>query len=162
MLSARTKHQAKNLFAPLLFLRRSRCKRISIVSIQNPWNKVNSDARTIKVDTAWNNRDGFKSTKSGDDRIIEIAPSLLPMLKEIKLNPDGSGFVLPRLERWDLGQQAHDLRVFLAGMGLPRIRFHDLRATWATMLLSRGVEAIKVMKMADLRSQSGCRCERKH
>jgi integrase len=37
--------------------------------------------------------------------------------------------------------------MFLAGLGLPAIRFHDLRATWATLLLSKGVEAIKVMKM---------------
>lgn len=39
------------------------------------------------------------------------------------------------------------LRMFLLGLGLPAIRFHDLRATWATLLLSKGVEPIKVMFM---------------
>jgi len=111
------------------------------------WDKVNLDARTIKVDSAWNNKDGFKSTKSGNDRIIEIAPALLPVLKDLKLTSYDTPFVLPRSERWDRGQQAHDLRMFLAGMGLQPIRFHDLRATWATILLSKGVEPIKVMKM---------------
>ena len=37
--------------------------------------------------------------------------------------------------------------MFLTGLGLPAIRFHDLRATWATLLLSKGVEPIKVMIM---------------
>ena len=32
-------------------------------------------------------------------------------------------------------------------LGLPDIRFHDLRATWATIMLSKGVEPIKVMSM---------------
>jgi len=36
--------------------------------------------------------------------------------------------------------------MFLLGLGLPAIRFHDLRATWATLLLCKGVEPIKVMK----------------
>jgi integrase len=33
------------------------------------------------------------------------------------------------------------------GLGLPPIKFHDLRATWATLMLSKGVEPIKVMIM---------------
>jgi integrase len=32
-------------------------------------------------------------------------------------------------------------------MGLPAIRFHDLRATWATILLSQGIAPVTVMKM---------------
>jgi integrase len=30
---------------------------------------------------------------------------------------------------------------------LPAIRFHDLRATWATIMLGRGVEPVKVLKL---------------
>ena len=37
--------------------------------------------------------------------------------------------------------------MFLKGLGLPTIRFHDLRACWATVMLSRGIEPIKVMYM---------------
>ena len=37
--------------------------------------------------------------------------------------------------------------MFLEGLGLPRIRFHDLRATWATIMLSMGIAPIKVMAM---------------
>ncbi|MFN7685341.1 MAG: site-specific integrase, partial [Oligoflexia bacterium] len=111
------------------------------------WDKVNLDDRLIKVDTSWNNKDGFKCTKSGDDRIIEIAPNLLLTLKQLKIQQADSHFVLPRIDKWDKGEQARDLRLFLKGIGLPTIRFHDLRATWATILLSKGVEPIRVMKM---------------
>jgi len=111
------------------------------------WDKVNLDERKILVDCAWNSKDGFKSTKSGDDRIIEIAPNLQLILKQLKLMNHDSVFVLPRVDKWDKGEQARELRMFLTGLGLTSVRFHDLRATWATILLGKGVAPIKVMKM---------------
>ena len=111
------------------------------------WDKVNLKDRQILVDCAWNNKDGFKETKSGDDRIVEIAPSLLPLFEELKLSTYQTGFVLPRLWKWEKNEQARELRMFLSGIGLPEIRFHDPRATWCTLLLSKGVAPIKVMMM---------------
>jgi integrase len=111
------------------------------------WDKVSFETRQIKVDTSWNNKVGFKSTKSGDDRIVEISPTLLLMLKELRLAQSDSGFVLSRNDKWEKGEQARELRLFLAGLGLSQIRFHDLRATWATLLLSKGIVPIKVMAM---------------
>ena len=111
------------------------------------WDKVNFENRQILVSTSWNSKDGFKDTKSGDDRMIEIAPNLLTVLKELKLQGADSAFVLPRIDKWDKGEQARELRMFLAGLGLPTIRFHDLRATWATIMLSQGTPPIKVMIM---------------
>jgi integrase len=111
------------------------------------WDKVNFDERTVLVDTSWHRYHGFKSTKSGDDRIIEIAPNLLILLKELKIQNYDSNFVLPRVDKWDRGEQARDLRMFLQGINLPVIRFHDLRATWCTLMLQNGIEPIKVMKM---------------
>ena len=111
------------------------------------WDKVDFENRQITVDVAWNSKDGYKSTKSGDDRKLEIAPSFLIILKELKLQNSLSEFVLPRLRQWTGGEQARELRLFLSLMGLPSIRFHDLRATWATLMLTQGVAPIKVMKM---------------
>jgi integrase len=111
------------------------------------WDRVDLDRRTILVNCAWNSKDGFKSTKSGDDRLIEVAPALLPILRDLKDKADGSPYVLPHLYEWQKGEQARQLSTFLQANGLPEVRFHDLRATWATMLLSKGVEPIKVMKM---------------
>jgi integrase len=111
------------------------------------WDKVNLDERTILIDSSWNSKDGFKSTKSGDDRVAEIAPPLLPILRELRMKSADSCFVLPRLSRWDIGCQAEALRMFLIGLGLPVVRFHDLRATWCTLMLAKGVEPAKVMIM---------------
>ncbi|MNT89825.1 Phage integrase family protein [compost metagenome] len=49
------------------------------------------------------------------------------------------------MNRWDRGEQAYDLRLFLKAIGLHEIRFHDLRASWATLLLSKGVPPSQVM-----------------
>lgn len=111
------------------------------------WDKVNLDERTILVDTSWNNKDGFKSTKSGDDRMVEIAENLVPLLAELKLKNPDSVYVLPRNSQWDEGRQAAALQMFCVALGLPKIRFHDLRATWATLMLSKGVEPAKLMVM---------------
>lgn len=111
------------------------------------WDKVNLEERKILVDCSWNNKDGFKDTKSGDDRIVEIAPDLLTIFKQLHLSRAESNFVLSRIDKWDKGEQARELRMFLEGLGLPRIRFHDLRATWATLMLSKGIPPIKVMFM---------------
>ena len=113
-----------------------------------PQKKYYQDAKShFLVSRAWNNKDGFKDTKSGDDRIVEVAPKLMEILRELKLQNSGSEFVLPRISNWDKGEQARELRMFLTGLRLPAVRFHDLRATWATLLLSKGVTPIKVMIM---------------
>ncbi len=109
------------------------------------WINVNLEKRQILVNCSWSSKDGFKSTKSGNDRIVEIPNPLLPLLKELKLRSAECDFVLPRLGRWDRGEQAYDLRIFLKSIGLPEIRFHDLRASWATWLLDKGVAPSKVM-----------------
>ena len=111
------------------------------------WDKVDLTNRLIKVDCSWNNKDGFKSTKSGDDRMVEISPSLVSVLAELKLMQVDTIYVLPRLTEWTKGEQARALRTFLMPLNLPRIRFHDLRASWATVMLSKGIEPAKVMIM---------------
>jgi integrase len=111
------------------------------------WDKVDLNSRQILVDSSWSNKDGLKSTKSGNDRMVEIAPTLLPLLQELRLKSGGVGSVLERHQEWTDGRQAQELRRFQEGLGLPQTRFHDLRATWCTLMLSKGVEPIKVMLM---------------
>ena len=116
------------------------------------WENVDLEQSLIFVKEGWDSKNGFKDyTKSGHDRVVSICPELSIVLKELKLKSDGDYFVLPRLKLWERGEQATELRKFLVGIGLPRVRFHDLRATWATLLLSRGVEAIKLMQMGGWR-----------
>ncbi len=115
------------------------------------WDKVNLEQRTILVNCSWSSKDGYKSTKSGDDRIVEIPKPLLPLLQELKLASGDNDFVLPRLLKWDKGEQARILRMFLQLCDLPEVRFHDLRASWATLLLGKGVVPSKVMSMGGWR-----------
>lgn len=110
------------------------------------WDRVDLDRRIIVVCEAWTRQDGFKSTKSGDDRSVEIATSLIPTLKELYLSRTDE-FVLPRLKGWATGAQSEILKKFLASINLPIIRFHDIRASWATVMLSKGIEPIKIMSM---------------
>lgn len=112
---------------------------------------MNFQTRQITVNRAWNSKDGFKSTKSGHERILPINDALMLVLKELKLAGEGGEYVLPRSGKWNKGEQAREPRKFLALAGLPQIRFHDLRATWATMLLSKGTLPAQVMKMGGRR-----------
>ena len=45
------------------------------------WDKVYFEERQILVNCSWSNQTGFKDTKSGDDRKVEIAPPLLHLLR---------------------------------------------------------------------------------
>lgn len=75
---------------------------------------------------------------------------------DIKENSRGE-FVLPRLISWRKGNQAKELKVFCESIGLPKIRFHTLRACFATQLLGSGVAPLKVMKICgwkDLKTMS--------
>jgi len=49
--------------------------------------------------------------------------------------------------QWDKGLQAKVLRSFCFINGLPSIKFHTLRACFATQMLRNGVEAARVMKI---------------
>lgn len=109
------------------------------------WSKIDFDNQLIKVDEAWCSKLGFKTTKSGHARWVEIAPALLTFLEELKLETGETGFVLPRITEWERGLQARELALFLQGIGYAPVRFHDLRATWATVLLNKGIAPIKVM-----------------
>lgn len=118
------------------------------------WDHIDLENRKIYIKRTWNHKAGFKElTKSGEDRVAEIAPQLLTVLKEQKLKSyaDESVFVLPRIEAWDKGMQAEVLKYFLVGVGLPAIRFHDLRASFATACLGRGIAPAKVMSMCGWR-----------
>ncbi|NQZ02374.1 MAG: site-specific integrase, partial [Bdellovibrionales bacterium] len=53
----------------------------------------------------------------------------------------------PRFQSWKDGRQDEILRGFLEGYGLPSVRFHALRACFATQLIRDGVAPGVVMKI---------------
>lgn len=66
------------------------------------------------VSSEFRNSERFERAHSNIEKIIPLDSELL---KKLSLS------------------EARELRMFLLGRGLPGIRFHDLRATWVTILL---------------------------
>lgn len=73
---------------------------------------------------------------------------LVRLFRELAAKSGKSEFVLPRPKGWEHGSQAAELKAFLVSIGIPPIRFHDLRATWATFLLNESIAAAKIQASA--------------
>ncbi len=109
------------------------------------WSDVDLNKGLITVQRSYNKRAGeFKSTKAGYWRTVPISEDLNSLLRNLVLKDE---FVLPRIKSWEQGQQAKMLRSFCSEISIPRIKFHTLRACFATHLISDGVEPVKVMKV---------------
>jgi integrase len=67
----------------------------------------------------------------------------LKNLKSQNINTDGK--VLESLVHWRSGEQAKIIKIFCREVGITPIKFHDLRATFITQMLLKGVPLAKVM-----------------
>jgi len=113
------------------------------------WKDIDFDQRRIMINKSYNGRlKTTKSTKSGLWREVPMNEELFTFLRSLKASNNSSDSVLPRINSWKKGEAARETRKFLLGIGLPQIRFHDLRAIFATLLLRNGVPTITVMKIA--------------
>jgi len=108
----------------------------------------------IRVRKSWNTR--FKQvgpTKAGYWRTVPVSSEVYWFLMNERqlerLRPEE--FLLPRFSDWTKGGQARTLRAFCIGNSLPSIRFHTLRACFATQLISTGIPATVVMKICGWR-----------
>ena len=117
------------------------------------WSDVDFENSMIRVSKSFNSRtNSIKSTKAGYWRNIPISTNLLLVLKELKANcyvrsAVDQSFVLPRLGYWNKGLQARELKAFLKGVGMKPVKFHALRACFATQLLGKGIPPVVVMKI---------------
>lgn len=112
------------------------------------WTDIDFENKVISVTKAWTIKDGLGPTKSTRNRYIPISNELEMFLKNLKsksLNPDNK--VLESNKDWDQGNQAKVLKDFCRDIGITPIKFHDLRATFITQLLIKGVSLAKVMKI---------------
>jgi integrase len=111
------------------------------------WSDVDFENNQITVQRSFNKRiNEFKSTKAGYWRTVPISSELKNLLLDLSLSLS-SEFVLPRLIEWRKGEQAKRLKEFCIKINLPSVKFHTLRACFATQLISSGAEPIKVMKI---------------
>lgn len=111
------------------------------------WASVDFDNKMIYVHENWTNKTGYGPTKGRYWRSVPISDQMVTFLKELKLKTEKTGFVLPHFKDWENGNQAQVLRIFCEGSGLPSIKFHTLRACFATQLIKDGVAPAIVMKI---------------
>lgn len=112
------------------------------------WNDIDFENKLVRVKQSFSKRTNeIKSTKAGYWRNVPISGELNNLIVELRSLTGNDKWVLPRLSDWDRGEQAKPLRSFLKGIGLPSVKFHTLRACFATQLLADGVETSKIMKI---------------
>lgn len=116
------------------------------------WTDIDWDNRILTVARSFSKRENrIKETKGGYWRDVPINDDLLSLLTSLKASCHtrrrGHDFVLPRIAAWDRGEAALATRTFLKGIGMRDVKFHTLRACFATQLLRNGVSAAMVMKI---------------
>jgi integrase len=76
-----------------------------------------------------------------------MSQELYQLLMDLKKETGDQKFVLPRFRDWTKGDQARVLRTFCTLAGIPSIKFHTLRACFATQLLQLKVAPVTVQKI---------------
>jgi integrase len=109
------------------------------------WSDIDLENRIIHVSKSWSSKNGYTSTKNQKARVLPISNELLQFLKEWKLKSEAKEFVLPHLTEWSRGDAADVTRNFCKSISVTAIKFHDLRATFITNLLTRGESLARVM-----------------
>ncbi len=113
------------------------------------WTDIDWENNTITVSKTFDSRHKRikMQPKAGYWRTVPISSELKALLLEIKAQAGNRPNVLHHIWTWTLGLQAGELRKFCIGMGLPSIRFHTLRACFATQLIRNGVPPIQIQKI---------------
>lgn len=121
------------------------------------WDQIDLEKDLILVDRSYDsNMKQTGSTKGRYWRTVPINSSLHNLILEIKGNRDipKSEYVLPRIKEWDNGDQAVSLKTFLKSLNIKPVKFHALRACFATQMLANGVPAPVVMKIGGWKNTS--------
>ncbi len=135
-----TKHRFYPVWILALF---TGCRSGELLALK--WVDIDFESKIISINKAWNSKNCLTSTKNQKTRTVPISEELLQYLKELRLERGGEEYVLPRLKEWERGSGAKVTREFCKSLGITDIRFHDLRATFITNLLSRGESLARVM-----------------
>ena len=121
------------------------------------WNKIDLEKKLIYVEKSYDsNTKSSGPTKGRYWRTVPISDDLFKLFLQLKAGEfeDISEFVLPRIKDWDNGDQAAPLRNFLKSIKVTSVKFHTLRACFATQMLAYGVPAPIVMKIGGWKNSS--------
>jgi integrase len=121
------------------------------------WDQIDLEKGVIVVDRSYDsNAKKIGSTKGRYWRTVPISSSLKSLIVDLKQNPEvkASPYVLPRFKDWNNGDQAVPLKTFLRSIKVRPIKFHALRACFATQMLASGIPAPIVMKIGGWKKSS--------
>lgn len=112
------------------------------------WSDIDFENRVIAVTKSWSRLDGLGPTKSTKNRYVPISNELDRFLKELRSQSHlNENRVLEQHKEWLYGDAAKVLRAFCKEVQITPVKFHDLRATFITQMLLKGVPLAKVMKI---------------
>ena len=116
------------------------------------WSDIDLVNRKLTVSKSYNTRTrAVKCTKAGYWRTVPISDELETLLKGLRNGAQDTDPVLPHCWEWNKGLQAKVLKKFCMGIGIRPIKFHALRACFATQLLAHDVAPAQVMKVCGWR-----------
>lgn len=143
------------MFIPMLLAVMCGLRRGEILALR--WRNVElgDNQRTIAVvQSAEQTKEGvrYKEPKSGRTRVVALSSTVLAELKahrarqaeeqlRLGLRPDADSFVVAQIDGSPIQPRSltHEWVRLISKTDLPRIRFHDLRHTHASQMLSAGV-----------------------
>jgi integrase len=112
------------------------------------WSDISFETKKVSVSKSFNKRtNSIGPTKGRYWREVPISGQLESLLLDLKIKRGHKKWVLPHHSEWTSGQQASVLREFCVGHGLPSVKFHSLRACFATQLLRQKIAPAIVMKI---------------
>lgn len=115
------------------------------------WDSVDFENKTIYVHRNWTSKEGYGQTKGRYWRAVPMNDEMVSFLKEIRIARANEKSVLHRFNLWTKGRQAEVLRTFCVGINMTSVKFHTLRACFATQLIKDGIAPAIVMKIAGWR-----------
>jgi integrase len=120
------------------------------------WDQIDLEKNLIMVHQSFDTfTKSIGPTKGRYWRVVPIAENLRSFLIELKAtSKEENEFVLPHSRTWLHGDQAVVLKEFLSQISLRPVKFHTLRACWATQMLASGVPAAVVMRIGGWKRSS--------
>ncbi|WP_136808734.1 tyrosine-type recombinase/integrase [Desulfosediminicola flagellatus] len=133
------------LLALLMVRTGCRCSEVAALN----WDDVDLDNRTLTIKKAYVRGKLIELTKSGEDRDVDLTPFLTSELRKAKLASGGSGFLFTNKAggRIDFNNfRRRHFNKIVAKAKLPVRRLHDLRHTYASILLKKCRDILYVQK----------------
>jgi integrase len=143
------------MFVPVLLAVMCGLRRGEILALRWRHLELGDNLRRLSVaESAEQTKDGvrYKEPKSGRARTVSLSSTVIAELKahrarqaeeqlRLGLRPDADSFVVAQIDGSPLQPRSltHEWARLVAKTALPRIRFHDLRHTHASQMLSAGV-----------------------